>query len=203
MSRTNPPIGLDAAVAKVKAKAREFVTASDKAAKPAGWGRTYVEPDKSVYLTADKEKSLIAKWEAAGAIDDRFINKGSGSSGGAQVDLKLQLKAKWDSWDAGKSPFVYHIPIDVYHSPQDIKREQDAKKQKEDAAKQKAARELAEKQAAAAKKAADDQKKQAEKIAKQRTEAMNKDWNALKSKPKDQKKWQADWLQKFGGRYKV
>src|SRR5262245_40863476 len=118
---------MDDAVSKVYAKAKEFINKSDTAGKPADGYRTFVEPDKNVYITADKEKPLIAKWEGKGCPSDRFYCKASGSSSGAQVDLKLQLEDDWGTWKKGTSPFVYHIPIDTYYSPEDKKREQQKK----------------------------------------------------------------------------
>jgi hypothetical protein len=130
LPRENAPISLDAAVTKVHAKAKEFIQKSDTAGKPADGYRTYVEPDKKVYVTTDKADALAAKWRTHSCGSDRFTSQASGSSTGAQVDLKLQLKADWGTWTKNTSPFVYHIPIDTYYSPAMKKKEEEAKAQK-------------------------------------------------------------------------
>ena len=129
MARTNLPIGMDAAIAKVRAKAVEWLAAST--VKPAAWGRTFVEPEKNVYITLEKKEGLVAKWKGATAVDARFHHAGRFSADvTAQVDLKLQLNANWDTWKANTSPFAYHIPIDSYHSPEDIAAEKKAKEER-------------------------------------------------------------------------
>jgi hypothetical protein len=199
--RENAPISLDAAVAKVYALAQHFITQSNAAGQPANGYRTYTEPDKDVYITADKEKPLIAKWEGKDCGSAHLYCKGSGSSSGALVDLKLQLEDDWGpTWKKGTSPFVYHIPIDTYHSPEDKKREQQAKEQKEAAAKRdKEEKEKKEKEATAKVDAAVAKKLQ-EEMEKRRTQAVDTAWNkALKDKkpPKATEKaaWQKKWLE--------
>lgn len=200
MPRTNPPIGIDAAITKVKAKANSFITESDQKGKPAAWGRTFVEPDANVYITADKEKALIDKWKSTSAIDDRFVMAGSGSSGGPQADLKLQLKAKWDKWEKGTSPFVYHIPIDKYEDPAEKKRLAEEKKKNEAAveAKKKELELKKQQEEDAKKKKLELEKKQKEKE-KQKQQAMATDWNKRdknKVKDKDKAQWEKAWLEK-------
>lgn len=205
MPRTNAPIGIDAAITKVKAKAKDFIKDSTPT-KPAAWGRTFVEPDKSVYITADKEKSLISKWESTTAIDDRFNMKGSGSSNGAQVDLKLQLKADWGtSWKAGTSPFVYHIPIDSYEDPAEKKRLAEEKKKNEEAiAKRNKEAELKKQQEEAEKKKKELLVKAQKKMEADRTVKMNTAWNGLgKKQPKDKNAWQTQWLKDNASKFKI
>ena len=199
MPRSNAPIGIDAAITKVKAKAKDFIKESTPA-KPAAWGRTYVEPDKSVYITADKEKSLIDKWKSTSAIDDRFVMAGSGSSGGAQADLKLQLKADWGTWAKGTSPFVYHIPIDTYEDPAEKKRLAEEKRKNEAAIETKKKElELKKQQEEADKKKKLELEKARKEKEKQKQQAMATDWNKRdknKVKDKDKAQWEKAWLEK-------
>lgn len=198
--RENAPINLDSAVKKVHAMALQWLAASP--VNPAAWGRTYTEPDKTVYLTAGQTAGLIAKWKAMASVDARFVNAGSDSSSGAMVDLKLQLhNADWGTYAKGTSPFVYHFNIDTYHSPEMIKAEEATKAQLVAAAQKKADI------VAAAKKAADD-KIEADKTAKAKAAAdlkkkqlMATEWNAaLKSKKppnvKDKAAWEKAWNEK-------
>jgi len=203
--REEDPIAIDAAVSRVYAKAREFITASDHAGHPADGWRTYTEPDKTVYITADKEAALIAKWENKDCGSDRFHSKASGSSSGALVDLKLQLDHDWGTWKANTSPFVYHIPIDTWHSPAMKEKEEQTKRQKAAAAKRD------EEQAAAAEKAKEEKeaKEKAEKERKakelQRDQAMRTKWNELlkakKVKEKDKTEWEKNWHKDNDKRY--
>jgi hypothetical protein len=195
MPRTNPPTGVDAALARVRAAAQKWLTESKTA--PAAWGRTYVEPDKNIYVTLDKKETLVSKWKGAASLDDRFHNAGSFSADvTAQVDLKLQLEEAWGTWKAKTSPFVYHIPIDSYRSPEIIAAEKKAKEDKESAAKQKAEREQKEKDA---KELADKKAKDAadaKKAEDRKKQAMATDWNKVKPPPKDKAKWEKEWLEK-------
>src|ERR1035441_5852980 len=113
MARLNPPTAVDTLVSRVRAKALQWIAQS--AAAPAPWGRTFVEPDKDIYVLLEKKQALVDKWNGTTALDARFHHAGSFSADvTAQVDLKLQLDAPWDTWKANTSPFVYHIPIDSY-----------------------------------------------------------------------------------------
>ncbi|MCC6586779.1 MAG: hypothetical protein IT168_08820 [Bryobacterales bacterium] len=203
MPRSNAPIGIDAAITKVKAKAKDFIKESTPA-KLAAWGRTFVEPDKSVYITADKEKSLIDKWKSTSAIDDRFVMAASGSSGGAQADLKLQLKADWGTWKAGTSPFVYHIPIDTYEDPAEKKRLAEEKKKNEEAlAKRNEEARLKKEQEEKDKKDKELRAKAQKKLETDRTQKMNTAFNGLKTKPKDRKAWETQWLKDNSAKFKI
>lgn len=122
------PIGIDAAVAKVAAKADKFLEACGPNGPAAGY-HDYVEKDKDVYVTVEVSKGLVNRWKGRPSGSAKFICTSGDSSNGAQVGLRLQLKEKWGTWDQGKSPFNYHIPIDTYHSPKMKKAEEEKKAQ--------------------------------------------------------------------------
>jgi len=196
MSRKNAPLSLDAACTRVKAKAAEWLAQS--AAGPAAWGRTFVEPDKNVYVTVAQKESLVSKWEGLKSADARFYHAGSFSQTAFQVDLKLQLENDWGTWKKGTSPFVYHIPFDTYYSPEMIKADELAKKTKEDAAKQKLVQEANEAKAKEDKVAKDKAAKLLLDSETKRKQAMATEFNRLKPVPKgDEKtKWEKAWVEK-------
>lgn len=206
MPRTNKPISNTKAVERVRRKASEWYDQSVTAGKPKGWGRTYVEEDDNVYITAEQERELIAKWEADSTDYGILNQKGSGSSSGSQVDLKLQLTEDWGTWNSGTSPFVYHIPIDKYESPEDIAREEERKEQKRKAAERKLELEQEEAAEAARKAEAAKEAKRLEAVEKKKQQALttdrNKQFRGKKPTKEELAAFDKDWLKKYGGRYK-
>lgn len=205
MPRQNAPISLSNAVKRVKAKASEWYDESTNVDAPKSWGRTYVEPDDDVYITADMEQALISKWEGDSTDFGILNQKGSGSSSGSQVDLKLQLSEDWGDWKKGKSPFVYHIPIDTYLSPEMIRQEQERKEQIRLAKEKREQEALAEKQRIQDEKDRQIEVKRLQKVEKQKQQALatakNEHFGKTKPKKGEEEAFEKAWLKKFGGRY--